>query len=227
MKNLSLNLVNSDNSDIDFKITQFPDGQQDVQITSIFKYTQDVQVRVLSHLNSFKDLELVVCSVKCLNNIGIKDVELYIPYLLGARSDRKFARGGVNYLKDIISPIINSLNLSKITVLDPHSDVSEAVLNNFHKEPNFLVASWALDKILENESKEINMNEENFEFKNTKIQNLLKEIGMIIKNVLPKEFGFNLMIFDYGNEGSMFYISSAKREDMLKVMREFIKKQGN
>lgn len=154
MKNLTLNLVNSDNSDIDFKITQFPDGQQDVQITSIFKYTQDVQVRVLSHLNSFKDLELVVCSVKCLNNIGIKDVELYIPYLLGARSDRKFARGGVNYLKDIISPIINSLNLSKVTVLDPHSDVSEAVLNNFHKEPNFLVASWALDKILENENKE-------------------------------------------------------------------------
>jgi ribose-phosphate pyrophosphokinase len=158
MKNLTLNLVHSDKSDIEFKITQFPDGQQDVQITSTFITTQDVQVRILSHLNSFKDLELVVCSVKCLNNIGIKDIELYIPYLLGARSDRKFAKGGVNYLKDIMSPIINSLNLSKVTVLDPHSDVSEAVLNNFHKESNFLVASWALDEILETENRE-NLND--------------------------------------------------------------------
>jgi ribose-phosphate pyrophosphokinase len=119
-----------------------------------FKTTENVQVRVLSHLNSFKDLELIVCSVTCLNNLGIKDVTLYIPYLLGARSDRKFARGGVNYLKDIISPILNSLNLTKIVVLDPHSDVSEAVLNNFEKEPNFLLASWALDQILDIEGKD-------------------------------------------------------------------------
>ena len=154
MKNLSLNLVKPENSDIEFKKTQFPDGQQDIQITSIFKTTEDVQVRVRSHLNSFKDLELIVCSVKCLNNLGIKDIVLYIPYLLGARSDRKFARGGVNYLKDIISPILNSLNLTKIIVLDPHSDVSEAVLNNFEKEPNFLVASWALDQILDVEGKD-------------------------------------------------------------------------
>lgn len=154
MKNLSLNLVKPENSDIEFKKTQFPDGQQDIQITSIFKTTENVQVRVLSHLNSFKDLELIVCSVKCLNNLGIKDVTLYIPYLLGARSDRKFARGGVNYLKDIISPILNSLNLTKIVVLDPHSDVSEAVLNNFEKEPNFLLASWALDQILDVEGKD-------------------------------------------------------------------------
>jgi hypothetical protein len=27
---------------------------------------------------------------------------IYVPYFLGARSDRKFTEGGINYLKDVI-----------------------------------------------------------------------------------------------------------------------------
>jgi ribose-phosphate pyrophosphokinase len=154
MKSVSLNLVKSENSDVDYKITKFPDGQQDLTIISHFKIVEDVQVRIKSHLNSFQDLEIIICAAKALQQLKIKDIELYIPYLLGARSDRKFKNGGVNYLRDIISPIINSIGFSSVIVTDPHSDVSEAVLNNFRKEPNFLVASWALDQILDIEGKE-------------------------------------------------------------------------
>ena len=53
MKNLSLNLVKPENSDIEFKKTQFPDGQQDIQITSIFKTTE-----IYSPKFSQKDLKM-------------------------------------------------------------------------------------------------------------------------------------------------------------------------
>lgn len=50
-------------------------------------------------------------------------------------------------------------------------------------------------------------------------------------NVLAKElatrfkpYGFTLLVFDYGDSGRMNYISSAKREDMLVAMKEFIAK---
>jgi ribose-phosphate pyrophosphokinase len=76
-----------------------------------------------------------------------KSVSLYVPFLLGSRSDRKFKEGGINYLKKVICPIINLQNFSCVTVLDPHSDVSEACLNNYSKINNFSLVKSALTGI--------------------------------------------------------------------------------
>jgi ribose-phosphate pyrophosphokinase len=54
---------------------------------------------------------------------------------------------GVNYLKQVICPIINSLNFSKVSVLDPHSDVLEACLNNYEKTNNHFLVALALNSI--------------------------------------------------------------------------------
>ena len=63
-----------------------------------------------------------------------------------------------------------------------------------------------------------------YEIKNEDIEALLKELGSDLKKRMPAGWGFNLLIFRYGEGGSMFYISSAQRNDMLKAMREFIDK---
>jgi len=63
-----------------------------------------------------------------------------------------------------------------------------------------------------------------FEVQNTEIEKLLKQIGRAIKKILPKGWGFTLFIFDYGKDGSMFYISTAERFDMLQAIREWINK---
>lgn len=70
-----------------------------------------------------------------------------------------------------------------------------------------------------------------FKVRNLEIENLLRGIAKVIGDVLPKGWGFSLLIFDYSkpdqkDAGSMFYISSAKRETMLKAMLEFIEKQN-
>jgi ribose-phosphate pyrophosphokinase len=84
-------------------------------------------------LNSFEDLEIILCATQALKNIGIKRIRLYIPYCLGGRSDRKFMKGSINYIKDIIAPIINLQGYEEVYIMDPHSDVLEACINNFSK----------------------------------------------------------------------------------------------
>jgi phosphoribosylpyrophosphate synthetase len=103
---------------------------------------------ITARLNSFKDVELLICAVQALRNIRPNcQISLYTPYFLGSRSDRKFQEGGVNYLKQVICPIINSLNFYSVVVLDPHSDVLEACLNNYEKADNHILVKWALTDI--------------------------------------------------------------------------------
>jgi len=143
---LHLNLVNQEKSDIKYKISKFPDGQQTVDLVDIFVSITD-NIRIETRLNSFSDLEILICATKALRNTTDKPISLYVPYFLGSRSDRKFVDGGVNYLKQVICPIINSLDFNKVEVFDPHSDVLEACLNNFDKIPNLYLVKQALTQI--------------------------------------------------------------------------------
>ena len=152
-----INLVNeNDPRGLSYKISRFPDGQQtiDIDTNSISIIPKlDTNVKIISRLSSFRDLELIIGAnqaikelVRSLFNIKI-ETSLYVPYFLGARSDRKFIEGSVNYLKSVICPIINSQNFSSVEVLDPHSDVLEACLNNFKKTSNFKLIKNSLTTI--------------------------------------------------------------------------------
>lgn len=122
-----LNLT-AENSDV-FKITKFPDGQQDITLVpSAFASAKAVEIA--SRMTSFKDVELIIAATAALRRIGIKSISLYIPYLLGARSDRQFVKGGTSYLVDVIAPVINAQNYEYVKVLDAHSDVAAACIKN-------------------------------------------------------------------------------------------------
>ncbi len=161
-----LNLVDESKSDIKYKVSKFPDGQQQVTL-NIKEFLEDrdyefgeeqlrTDVTIKSRLNSFLDLELVICSVKALRNTYVTNIHLYVPYFLGSRSDRQFEEGSNNYLKDVICPIINSLNFKSVTVLDPHSHVLEACLNNFKKIDNESLVRFALQNINKQSGKDWN-----------------------------------------------------------------------
>lgn len=111
-------------------------------------------VTIKSRLNSFLDLELIVCANQALLELGVKhhsfrlkDIDLYTPFFIGGRSDRKFLNGQSNYLKTVIAPIINLQKFSRVTILDPHSDVLEACVDNFQKITNVNFAKEAIDDI--------------------------------------------------------------------------------
>jgi ribose-phosphate pyrophosphokinase len=125
-----LNLSNPPASIIKAKIGKYPDGQQYVIIDPQFTVGEN-GITIYSRFNSFLDLELIVTATKALQNLDVKKINLYVPYILGARSDRKFEYGGTSYLVQIIAPILNSLGLTKVYCLDVHNQaVAEACINN-------------------------------------------------------------------------------------------------
>lgn len=134
-------------TNITYQISKFPDGQQTVDITSTHFFSSLTEVQIRSRMNDFKDLELIICATQALKNLGVVDIELYVPYFIGGRSDRLFQYGGLHYLKQVIAPIINSQGYSKVYVMDPHSDVLEAVINNFAKYTNYKLVKFALENI--------------------------------------------------------------------------------
>jgi ribose-phosphate pyrophosphokinase len=147
----TLNLVNPDDKlSCKYEISRFPDGQQSIRIiepTHGFNTLKDQTILIKSRLNTFQDLELIICANQALKEIGVKSVELYIPYCIGGRSDRKFQAGGINYIKTVIAPIINSQNFDEVRVIDPHSDVLEACINNFVKYSNYNLIDISLKDI--------------------------------------------------------------------------------
>ena len=66
---------------------------------------------------------------KHLQSKGVKEIELNMPYIPNARQDRVKAAEDVFTLK-YFAQMINSLGFSKVTVLDPHSYVSEALVDH-------------------------------------------------------------------------------------------------
>lgn len=151
-----LNLVDLEKSDIKYIISKFPDGQQDLVLVangglfgadgSLFNLNRYI-VDIHSRFNSFKDLELIICAVKACRRLKVKTINLYIPYLLGARSDRQFQQGGNSYLVDVIAPIINSLEFNKVTVIDVHSDVAAACIKNLEVVDNHNLVKFVLDDL--------------------------------------------------------------------------------
>lgn len=145
----TLNLVDLDKSDIKYLHQKFPDGQQNIVIPIATKLFNGViqPIQIKSRLNNWLDLELITCAVACLRELGIEEIHLYVPYIIGARSDRKFEEGGNNYVKHVIAPAINNLKFRSVTCIDPHSDVLEACINRFRKESNINLIKFSLNNI--------------------------------------------------------------------------------
>jgi len=140
-----LNLTNKEKSPIQYTVSDFPDGQQSLTIDtkSIILSTDEVEIK--SRFNSFRDLELIICATAALKNLMIEKIHLYIPHCLGGRSDRKFSEGGINYVKNIVAPIINAQEYSGVSIFDPHSDVLEGCIDKFVKMENYILVRNSIE----------------------------------------------------------------------------------
>lgn len=155
----TLNLVYPEKSDIKYTVQRFPDGQQNVVIHGVeeeegvdssLNWWEGSPVNIRSRLNNWQDLELIICAVASLRELEVEEIHLYTPYIMGARSDRKFEEGGNNYLRDVICPAINALGLKTVTCIDPHSDVLEACIKGFRKIDNKQLVGFALKDLNKN-----------------------------------------------------------------------------
>ena len=144
--------INLNNPELNFcevKISNFPDGQIGVELDlDCFQEYRNVQIR--SRFSSYQDLFKILATNQILQDRGFS-VELWCPYILSARSDRKFKPNQSFDLK-IVSQILNSCNFESIFVLDAHSDVLPAlidrcVVNSAYEWIKLVKFNWK-DKIL-------------------------------------------------------------------------------
>lgn len=149
MSKAILNLTKG-HTEIHYEKIVYPDAQQSIRLKPSDISGIDT-ITIKSRMISFLDVEMIICATKAVREMYPDcKIELYVPYFMGARSDRKFEEGGVNYLKHVICPVINSLEFSKVMVLDPHSYVLEGCLNNFEKINITHFYSWVRRELLPN-----------------------------------------------------------------------------
>ena len=141
-----MKILNKFGLEINIKITQFPDSQRLIDIPLLQNCEELGTATIIQSITNFADIELIANAVAALRHKNMTDIRLKCPYFLGARSDRAFTQNGVHYLRDVICPIINNMNLNKVSVLDPHSDVLEACLKQFWSiKPTSYIRAAILD----------------------------------------------------------------------------------
>jgi len=112
---------------IQFQSFVFAGGEPHIKITENFDAKS--QVNVTHRINSFNDLGLICTTVDALKRMGVKAISLFVPYFPAARQDRVMIPGEPLTVK-VYADIINAMGFESVTVFDPHSEVTPALLNN-------------------------------------------------------------------------------------------------
>lgn len=110
------------------KITTFPNGETLLKIDDILKNITPNKCDVSFKFESNSDLIDLMFIARELKLCGIENATLTIMYMPYSRMDRT---EGINaFTLKYVCEFINSLGFKNIEVLEPHSDVSVALLNN-------------------------------------------------------------------------------------------------
>ena len=128
----------------------FPDG------TLLVKYVPEKNCgysEIDWYYENDRELVTLMYLTKHLNAHGINRIKLFMPYIPNARQDRVKSDEDVFTLK-YFAQVINSLNYESVTVLDPHSTVSEALIERLVIQSPKENVRRVIDEIMQNENDE-------------------------------------------------------------------------
>ena len=111
------------------EIGNFPDGTLLIKENVAREYDSERSATVRWCFENNEELVALIYIVKHLKAHGVAKIHLDMPYIPNARQDRVKSDEDVFTLK-YFSEVINWLGFASVTVLDPHSTVSEALFDN-------------------------------------------------------------------------------------------------
>jgi ribose-phosphate pyrophosphokinase len=123
----------------------FKGGEPHIKIEELPK---DTEVMIAIRVGDFSDMGLLLLAVDALKRMGITKISLFIPYFPGARQDRLMVPGEPLTCK-VYADLINNLNLTEVIIMDPHSDVTPAVLDNCTVLNNHKFVDLVINHIVE------------------------------------------------------------------------------
>ena len=115
-------------------ITILQEPKENEPVTIVYRYTGDNSILILLSMTD------------ALRRMGVKEINLAIPYFPGARQDRVCNNGEALTVK-IYANLINSQKYNKVVVFDPHSEVTPALIDNVQVVDNLELVKFALRDI--------------------------------------------------------------------------------
>lgn len=136
---ITLNLINKAKSNISYKTLIFPDGQPHIVLdftkpspsqshnlqSPIPNFTEGV--KIIARITSPTDLMTVLMAKDVLDNNDFSTIDLHITYLMAARMDR-YMTDTEPFTLRLVASMLNAANFSRITIFDPHSEVTTALI---------------------------------------------------------------------------------------------------
>jgi ribose-phosphate pyrophosphokinase len=110
---------------VGFETFRFPGGESHIKLSGALR---GQHVKVVAHVRSGDDLMLLALAADAIRRSG-GIPSAAIPYFPYARQDRCMVDGEPLSLK-VAADFVNSMAFENVTVYDPHSDVTPALLNN-------------------------------------------------------------------------------------------------
>lgn len=136
---------------IDFESFIFSGGEPHIKLD--FSTFNDYDSVTITHrINNMNDLGLLMVAISALDRLRVFHRFLFLPYFPGARQDRVMVQGEPLTVW-MYAVIINKMRFSKVTILDPHSDVTEVAVVNSEIINNHKFVEQALNDLNFNISK--------------------------------------------------------------------------
>ena len=128
-------------NDIECEKFVFSDGTYHIKINPNFD--KDKEVTITTRGRSFMAIAI---ATDALWRLGVKSINLFMPYLRGSRQDRVMVEGEPLTAK-VFATLINSLGFNRVITFDLHSGVSNALINNSQMVNNHHLVKHCLSKI--------------------------------------------------------------------------------
>jgi ribose-phosphate pyrophosphokinase len=132
--------------EIEFNMLQFKGGEVHIKLKNNIDYDEIDNVVITNRFIGGNDIMQLLITKDALERKGIKNFDLVMPYIPYARQDRQCVEGESFTLK-VFANIINSANFNKVFVIDAHSDVAPALINNcvnISNQEYVKLAFWAI-----------------------------------------------------------------------------------
>ncbi|MCR5781154.1 MAG: ribose-phosphate pyrophosphokinase [Clostridia bacterium] len=128
-------------NDAEIPLKHFTDGTPDLRVDVPRDHGSERSAVITWLFENDAETVALIFLTRHLQEHGIRDIDLVMPYIPNARMDRVKTDADVFTLK-YFAEVINALHFRSVRVLDPHSAVSEALIDR-------IVIKTAKDYILE------------------------------------------------------------------------------
>jgi ribose-phosphate pyrophosphokinase len=130
---------------IDYEFFQFSGGEPHIKINLHTFHYKEIIITI--RIGIFNDIGKLVVATDALRRLLVgRDIKisLFLAYFPGARQDRVMVKGEPLTVK-VYADIINQLNFNEVSIFDPHSEVTPALINNVYVHNNHQLVVQAIN----------------------------------------------------------------------------------